>query len=81
MALAGMPIIEPEDPPRELRYVIDMWAELSSARQVTMGAHCPIGYVEIAHWALLTGRVVSAFDVSLIRSIDVAYLKGISNGD
>jgi hypothetical protein len=81
MALSGMPIIEPEEPSRALRYFIDMWAELSSTRQVTMGALCPISYTEIAHWARLTGRAVSPLDVNLIRIIDRAYLTGISNGD
>jgi hypothetical protein len=45
-----------------------------------MAGPAPIGYPAIESWARLTGRRLSPWEVDVLRRIDHAYLRSVSDG-
>ena len=60
--------------PRALEHVWKWFVELSQARPSGMGIS-PITFSEISAWVSLTGNQPTPWEVSLIRGLDIAYLK------
>jgi hypothetical protein len=65
--------------PAGVEYVVEWFAELSTARGSNGFSQSPITYAEIDAWARLTGRSLSPFEVDLLRVMDMQYLKVTSN--
>lgn len=67
-------IIESGDPPWPLEHLWEWFAELAAARTGNGFGPNPISYAEIASWAALRCAAPSAWEVSLLRRMDSAWL-------
>lgn len=64
---------EKEVPP-PVRYIWQWFEELHTARGGSGFGPSPISFCEIDAWARLTGRLPEAWEVQVIKDIDVCYL-------
>jgi hypothetical protein len=60
--------------PEVLAYLWGGFVELSAARSSTDAGPNPVGWLEIEAWARLTRRSLSAWEVDVLRSLDVVWL-------
>jgi len=66
--------------PVELAYLFAWFTELSAARGSGGFGANPISYAEIDAWARLTGTAPTPFEISVIRLLDGALLRNLSDG-
>lgn len=76
----GLPEGDAEPPPAQLGYLLVWWGELSAARAPGMAGPAPIGYGEIESWSRLTGRRLRPWEVDVLRRVDDAFLRSVSDG-
>jgi hypothetical protein len=69
-----LPELHPEPPPRSVVYIWEWFIDLSLSRGGDLMTSA-VPYSEISAWASLTGQRPTAWEVSILRRIDIAYLK------
>jgi hypothetical protein len=67
------------DLPLELAYLLQWWAELSAARGQGFSGPLPLSFTEIDAWSRLTGSALTAFEVSVLRDLDRAFLQSVDH--
>lgn len=60
--------------PEACAYVWTWFCELLAARSAGPNGTNPLGFAELAAWARLTRRAPAAWEVDLLRALDVAWL-------
>jgi hypothetical protein len=66
--------------PPELVYVLTWFYELAAARGSSGFGLNPISYSEIDAWARLSGIEIDSSEVALVRLVDAAFLRSLTDG-
>lgn len=74
----SIPELHPPPPPRVLNYLWGWFCELEQTRDSSGFGLSGIKYREILAWSLLTGRSPTPWEISVIKRLDMARLKIIS---
>ncbi|HHT7702741.1 phage tail assembly chaperone [Pasteurella multocida] len=61
------------EPPSGLMYLFSYFNELSLSRQYGMAVN-PISYSDILAWSILTKVSLAAWEIEVIKQIDIVYL-------
>ena len=60
--------------PQSLRYLLELYAEMATARQAGMNWPLPLSWADMSAWCFLTQTPLSAWEVRLLRALDLIWL-------
>lgn len=64
-----------DDPPTDLLYLFEIFAELNQARRMGFNAPEPIGFDQMYYWQKLNGVTLRKWERQLLGRLDAVWLK------